>query len=777
MTATLDRPRNQPEQPHRPQPDRPPAKRPDAARPMSSATAAAAGLAVVLASTAMSGVVEGIRWLVFIAVATAVVVAAGALLRSVVLRNGRTLPAVVVAVGEIFALASLLTAVFTRSGLFVLLPTPTALRDLRHGLSGAMAQVESGVPPVEATTEMLLLITVGIGMVAVVVDLVVISARAPAASGLVLLCVFAVPASVSDGLLPWWTFVLGAGGFALLLVVDGQRRHLMWRGATSAPTDRGAGPAATAVAGVALVAALLAGASLTLVGTIGRLPGAGNGAGAGGTTGVGLKPFTSLRGQLNREGVLELFRVKGLDRQAYLRALTLRKYSPGEGWVQDGFGGDAIGENLPMPPDQYGEGQQATIEVESIRYRDFWLPLYGVPTGLAGVPGGYRYDPGAGTVSGDRSRRPGSYTEQTLFPEPSASQLRSSNGQDNIDAAYLGLEDVDQRVIDLANQITGDESSRFDKVLALNRYFTDGDFTYSEQTTQGGSDDALVDFLFNGKTGYCEQFASSMAVMLRAVNIPSRVVIGFTAGFETGDTRVITTQDAHAWVEAFFPGIGWTAFDPTPLVNGRGITPPYVSSEENRPDAGLGADEGTNPSASASAAAPTTAPAADDGADAAVAAPSAGGGGWLQPLLITVLVLALLVAAVAGPATIRRLQRRSRLQAVAAGGPDAATAAWRELLAESWDRGTAVRDTDTVRMAAGKLAREHGLDDDGRRGLRAVVGAIERSWYGSRRDDGGLVDSLREVLDSFARSAPLAWRSKLLPRSVLRPHGHNRDDD
>ncbi|HET8642513.1 MAG TPA: transglutaminaseTgpA domain-containing protein, partial [Pseudonocardiaceae bacterium] len=228
---------------------------------MSTSTAAAAGLSVVLASTAMSGVIEGVRWIVFVAVATSVVVASGVLLRSIELRGGRPLPAVAVAAGQVFALCCLLTAVFTRSGLLVLLPTPTALRDLRHGLTGAMAQVESGVPPVEATTEMLLLVTVGLGLVAIVVDLVAVSARAPAAAGLVLLCVFAVPASVSDGMLPWWTFVLGASGFALLLVVDGQRRHVMWRGGSAERNDGGAGQTAAAVAGVALIVALLAGAA------------------------------------------------------------------------------------------------------------------------------------------------------------------------------------------------------------------------------------------------------------------------------------------------------------------------------------------------------------------------------------------------------------------------------------------------------------------------------------------------------------------------------------
>ncbi|HEY0637933.1 MAG TPA: transglutaminase domain-containing protein, partial [Pseudonocardiaceae bacterium] len=104
-------------------------------------------------------------------------------------------------------------------------------------------------------------------------------------------------------------------------------------------------------------------------------------------------------------------------------------------------------------------------------------------------------------------------------------------------------------------------------------------------------------------------------------------------------------------------------------------------------------------------------------------------------------------------------------------GAGAATAAWRELLAESWDRGSAIPATDTVRLAANRLAREHGLDDDGRRGLRSLIGAIERSWYGGPRPgpDPAIGDALRLVRESFRRNAPLALRARLLPRSVLRP--------
>ncbi|HEY0639188.1 MAG TPA: DUF3488 and transglutaminase-like domain-containing protein, partial [Pseudonocardiaceae bacterium] len=566
------------------------------------------------------------------------VAAAGVLLRGITVPGagrlgGRPLPAPIVVLGQLFVLLSMLTAVFTRTGLLAVIPTPTALGDLRNTLSGAMEQVRSGVPPVDASTEMLLLITLGLGLVAVAVDAIAVSAAAPAAAGLVLLCVFAVPASVADELLPWWTFVAGAVGFAALLAVDGQRRHLAWRGPTTAPADAGAAPTATVVAGIALVVALLAGAALTVVGTVGRLPG--DGAGSGGNAGIGLKPFTSLRGHLDNGGVLELFRVRGLESQQYLRAMTLRRYDPGEGWEVDGINGSPLSDDLPTPPGQLLDGERATIDFESIRYADTWLPTYGVPLSIRGAGRGYRYDPAAATVAGDRNRRPGTYSEEALFVSPDADALRAApENDDQIDGAYKNIDGLDDRVVQLAQQLTQGRDNRFDKTLAINNFFTaaNSGFSYELRTQAGGSDDALVDFLFNGKAGYCEQYASSMGVLLRAAGIPARVVIGYTAGYESGDARVITTEDAHAWVEVYFGGIGWMVFDPTPLSDGRSVTPPYVQSEANQPDV-PGQSPDQNESATASAA-PSTSAAAEATEDTGAAAPTDDGGGpgaWLRP--------------------------------------------------------------------------------------------------------------------------------------------------
>ena len=78
--------------------------------------------------------------------------------------------------------------------------------------------------------------------------------------------------------------------------------------------------------------------------------------------------------------------------------------------------------------------------------------------------------------------------------------------------------------------------------------------------------DPLAYFLFVRRKGHCEYFASSMAVMLRTLGIPSRVATGFLSGVYNPMTgwQVIRASDAHSWVEAWIPGQGWTTFDPTP---------------------------------------------------------------------------------------------------------------------------------------------------------------------------------------------------------------------
>jgi transglutaminase-like putative cysteine protease len=132
-------------------------------------------------------------------------------------------------------------------------------------------------------------------------------------------------------------------------------------------------------------------------------------------------------------------------------------------------------------------------------------------------------------------------------------------------SAYLELpEDLDLRVASLARSVAG-QGEIFIKVGRLRSFLRDG-FTYSLDQANADKTDPLAGFLFEDRRGHCEYFATAFAVMLRAVDVPSRVVGGFQGGLWDDSTGValFTAANAHAWVEWYVPGHGWVTDDATP---------------------------------------------------------------------------------------------------------------------------------------------------------------------------------------------------------------------
>lgn len=795
-------------------------------------TPVVAAITTLCASLALSGVIEGLRWWGYAGVAVTVVTAIGLGLRAI-----RT-PVLLVGLAQMFAILCLLVSLFTDSGILGIFPGPAALADLGRVLENSIEVVRTGVPPVPATQAVLCLVVIAIGLVSVLVDTLAVSAGTPAASGLVLLCVYAVPASLAEKMLPWWAFVLGAGSFAVLLAVDGAHRHQQWRNRpTVQGTSGGFGGPAALVAG-SLGIALLVGATFTVIGTVGQLPGGANGTGQGG---LGLNPFTQLRGMLDQDGNVELFRVRGMTNDRYLRAITLPTYDSNFGWRRETKdmprGVPADGRYLNSPGRSRPPGNELTdIEVQPINSVDYWAPVAGSPVRMRGLPDDMRYDDDSGMVYGPQARSLAGYTEEADLSEPSPADLRSDGIVTNpsqISPIYLRKDGISEQVIGLANQLAGNQPTTLDKVRAILRYFdTSNGFRYDTKTGVGSDESGLEDFLFNSKAGFCEQYASAMAILLRAADIPSRVAMGYTAGYQNGDYRTITTQNAHAWVEVFFPSAGWMTFDPTPLSDGTAYTPPYAS--------GTGAsgpeDDPRHPSATSSAPvtpnAPTTTQHNNDPTQAGTTKTGLqdeGTATWLWITIVALVLAALLLTAAtysrnrpgrypdgasghpdrhktqgqllslavtawglalafcaalvswwvaalvlvlmlaAAPGVIRERRRLSRRHEVHHGGPTAASSAWSEVLAESRDRGIEVGSTETVRTAARRIAREHALDDGGKRALRTVVSEVERSWYGGHdHPDANLAPAFDDLMNDIRRNSPLGLRARILPRSVLR---------
>jgi protein-glutamine gamma-glutamyltransferase len=168
----------------------------------------------------------------------------------------------------------------------------------------------------------------------------------------------------------------------------------------------------------------------------------------------------------------------------------------------------------------------------------------------------------------DSQRAVNRYEADSDISKPTGAELRMAgrNYPPQVSGRYLRVPQLlDPRIPKLAAQISGSAKTNFDRAAALESYLKTH-FGYTLQLDRNPVEDPLASFLFVRKQGHCEYFASSMAVMLRTIGIPSRVVNGFRSD-EFNDLTgnyVVRAKDAHSWVEAYFPGYGWQSFDPTP---------------------------------------------------------------------------------------------------------------------------------------------------------------------------------------------------------------------
>jgi hypothetical protein len=132
---------------------------------------------------------------------------------------------------------------------------------------------------------------------------------------------------------------------------------------------------------------------------------------------------------------------------------------------------------------------------------------------------------------------------------------------------------IDPRIGSLAHAVTGGQPNTYDRVKAIEAYLrTRMTYRLNVATPPPGSDPVTF-FLFDSRTGYCEYFASAMGEMVRSLGIPVRLVNGYGPGLvstashgivEPAPTGVISSADAHTWVEVYFPAYGWIPFEPTP---------------------------------------------------------------------------------------------------------------------------------------------------------------------------------------------------------------------
>ena len=164
------------------------------------------------------------------------------------------------------------------------------------------------------------------------------------------------------------------------------------------------------------------------------------------------------------------------------------------------------------------------------------------------------------------------YTAYSIADRPSPEVLRGARGgfvpaRDH----YLQLPELSPGVLALADSLLSPYTNRYDVALALVAWFQEA-FSYTLELPATPREATLEHFLVERRAGHCEYFSTAMALLLRTRGIPTREVNGFLGGewSEFGDYLAVTQNQAHAWVEVWFPGVGWVPFDPTPAGVGEG---------------------------------------------------------------------------------------------------------------------------------------------------------------------------------------------------------------
>lgn len=206
---------------------------------------------------------------------------------------------------------------------------------------------------------------------------------------------------------------------------------------------------------------------------------------------------------------------------------------------------------------------------------DAYIPLpYGeTKVSIQSGGNGFEYNPESGRLNIKNYSNASDYQMIWKNPTYTVEELRAVGDDLPDDAsAYLQVpSDLPQRVVSLASKFAEGKTSRVDKVTAIETYLKEsGKYRYSKIDavfTKEGQD--YVDqFLFDSKVGYCDNFSTAMAVMLRSLGVPARWVKGYAPGEQSlvNEQRkyTIRNNDAHSWVEVYFEGYGWLPFEPTP---------------------------------------------------------------------------------------------------------------------------------------------------------------------------------------------------------------------
>jgi len=739
--------------------------RPSTTAPASSAASAwldaIAILVAVGAVAAPIGAYFGTStWLLFGLALAALALVGGTLAR--LLTPRRWVAVLVAIVLTAFATTAALTP---GEGFALIVPTPWSLEAMDTTIVMAGEQLALGAAPMPETAQTIAALAGAVALVALLVFLLV-AVGLPALSGLVLLVLWIVPGLVNGADVDLLAFIV-AGASWLVLITGDRRRDLP--GMPGTPGRR------LGVAAISSGVLALALASIVAPLAPRTEPLTGPGSVSGFFDATGIDQTIALGEQLRGGSSAIMLRYVADDPQ-YLRVLTLTDFT-GRRWVAD----PAARLDTP-PPDLVVPGPQQTavqtvVSIEALRTRSLPIPIG--TAAVEGLPAGWRWNAGLATVSAEREDTAGlEYTATVLVspPDRDALAVAAPWAGPGVESLELALpERTPESIVAAAAEVTAGATDDYERALALQQWLReDGGFVYSVNApvTEGfdGSGLEALEAFLQVREGYCVHFASTMAVMARTLDIPSRIAIGFAPGDATsvddGLTEwAVTGDDLHAWPELWFDEVGWVPFEPTPGL-GLAAADPIEDAEDAVAD-----DEPIDPE-TAPTSAPSLAPEVETDPGAAGSGVGGVGDGQGGAIVAAGILLGLLLL----PALSRALLRRSRMRQHAS-----ADGHWRELVDSAVDLGVELdhdatpRATAMVLRAALVPTGEHRVPDRIRIAAEAAVDElrdeVERRRYGppaARRGAASTSRALPAALRGLRAASPPVRRvvAVLAPRSL-----------
>jgi transglutaminase-like putative cysteine protease len=763
--------------------------------------------ATLLSAAPISTIFNAWTWLLECILAVALISGAAVLARTF------RFPVWAQIVSEFVGLLLGLSWIFPAPNSF-LVPTPGTFAHFGDLLTQAGQDTRDYAVPVPDRPGLLFVTVLGIGLVAIVVDVLTVVLRRPALAGLPMLAIYSVPVAVYVDSVPVTPFLVGAIGYLWLLVSDNiDRVRRFGRRFTGDGRDVDVWePSPLAAAGrrlglVGLVAAVLLPLLVPTItgGLLSKITQSGSGIGQGGLgngSGGKINLFASLAGNLTQGDTVNLLKVSTNEQSPYYLRFAVADQLTNEGFSSRTPNGQPLTRGLPDPrsantADQADYKQyHATVEVTD-KLTQAMAPIYTNTIQMGNLDSSWNFDRGQQVLYSARTT--------TKNKKYSFDYVRANYTQDELRAAPSLPKDnpfviqytntpADATVSAQVRRLVAGKDTDYDKVLALYDFFSKkNNFTYSLTTQPAGNASQIAAFLRN-RSGYCQQYAAALAWMVRAAGIPARVAFGFTRGTSSDNiSYTITNRNAHAWTEVYFDGFGWIPFDATPSTGVAGSAHSAWAPDNDSPSptassSNAAGQPGTNPSSSV---AKQNRPDRDIDNGGGPGAGASSASGLSTTALITMIAVALLIVLLLVPSVRRALLRRRRHAATvprqvgvaeasgaldivvtteAARAREDAHAAWDELIDTMIDYRIPVDPTETPRVTARRLITDAVLPEGAATAATLLGTAEEQARYARRPMQGAeLPPALRQIRKGLSRSANRRTRlaAAVMPPSVL----------